>query len=109
MHVEDELDVVQVAQSLLEDTTDYEYATNLQQAQQRLSQESFDLVILDLGLPDGSGVTLFNDLKICCPVVIFSGQEPSKEISSHVAAALTKSKTRNEQLLATIKRFLNRT
>ena len=42
------------------------------------------------------------------PFLVFSGQEPDKELSKQVAAALTKSRTSNDRLLNTIKQIVNK-
>ncbi|MDQ7051606.1 MAG: response regulator [candidate division KSB1 bacterium] len=39
-------------------------AENLQQARQRFVEKSFDAVVCDLALPDGSGIDFF---EICAP------------------------------------------
>ena len=54
-----------------------------------------------------TGLELLDELKGRCPVVIFSAQIPDRAITEQVVAALTKSVTSNEQLLATIKKSLN--
>ena len=106
LHVEDDPDIVQITQVLLEDVADFTHVPSLSEAREQLELRKFDLVILDLNLADGSGVELIDQLKSHCPVVIFSAQEPSREISGQVTAALTKSTTRNDQLLETIKQLL---
>lgn len=107
LHLEDDPDIVQVTQVLLEKMADVIHVENLQEARQLIAEQSIDLVILDLGLPDGSGLELLDELKGHCPVVIFSAQIPNRDITEQVVAALTKSATSNEQLLATIKNSLN--
>lgn len=109
LHVEDDLDIVQVTQALLNEVADVIQVSTVSSTRKLLETESFDLVILDLGLADGSGVELLDELKGCCPVVIFSAHNPDREISAQVAAALTKSMTSNEKLLATIKNVLQKT
>lgn len=108
LHVEDDADVIEVIRSVLEDTVDYVYANTLAQARQRLEQEHFDLVLLDLGLPDGSGDELIDAIGIDTQVVMFSGDPTSSVLGQHVGAALTKATTSNERLLATIKNVLER-
>lgn len=108
LHVEDDPDVVQVSQVLLEGVAELESVATLAQARQRLRKRRYDLVILDLSLPDGSGLELIDEIEANCPVVIFSGHELSGEVSAQVVAALTKSKSSNAELLATIKHVLNR-
>ena len=107
LHVEDDMDISEVTRALLEGMADLSYVTNLRDARQQLAAHIFDLVILDLGLPDGSGIELLDELKGRCPVVIFSAQIPGREITAQVEMALTKSMTGNAQLLDTIKNILN--
>jgi len=106
LHVEDDPDLVQVTKALLDDMADISHVPSLKEAREQLATHKFDLVLLDLGLADGSGVDLLDELKGRCPVVIFSAQNPSHDISVQVNAALTKSLTSNEQLLVTIKKIL---
>lgn len=61
-----------------------------------LKSQEFDLVILDLTLPDGSGIDLLNELKDSCPVMVFSDDDVHDGLSKQVAAALTKSMTNND-------------
>ena len=107
LHVEDDPDIVQVTQALLEEMADVTHVGSLHDARRVMVEQIFDLVILDLGLTDGSGLELLDELKGRCPVVIFSAQIPNRAITEQVVAALTKSVTSNEQLLATIKNSLN--
>ena len=55
-------------------------AASLEEARSKLREESFDLVLLDLDLPDGNGLTLFDELDPanCVPVAIVTGN-PSVE------------------------------
>ena len=106
LHVEDNLDVIEVAQALLEDEVDYDYATTLSEAFTKLTKHTYNLIIIDISLPDGSGLELLSRIGRGCPIVIFSGQESSAEISRKVNATLTKSISSNSELMATVKRLL---
>ena len=106
LHVEDDSDLAQFTKSLLEGIAEYQHVPSKREALERLGTETFDLVILDLNLPDGSGLELLDLLKGRCPVVIFSAFEPTPEIAQQVNAALTKSTTSNDQFLATIRQAL---
>jgi len=108
LHVEDEHDIIQVTQALIEEVGEYCYATTLKEARHKLNSEQFNLVILDMTLPDGSGLELLDEMKGDCKVLVFSGQEPDKELSKQVSAALTKSRTSNDRLLNTIKQIVNK-
>jgi len=106
LHVEDDADIVQITQALFEEMAELSHASSISEARQQLAKQVFDLVILDLGLADGSGVELLDELKGRCPVVIFSAQNPTRNITAQVTVALTKSTTSNEQLLTIIKKIL---
>ncbi len=108
LHVEDDPDIIQVTQALVEEVGEYAYATSLAQARRQLAGQTYDLVLLDLALPDGSGLDLIDELKGRVPVVIFSGQEPGNDLTRQVTAALTKSRTSNERLLETIRQAIRR-
>ncbi|HVD99511.1 MAG TPA: response regulator transcription factor [Cytophagaceae bacterium] len=48
---------------LNEDQFHCEYALNLQEAREKLAHGKYDCVLLDIGLPDGSGLELLKDIK----------------------------------------------
>ncbi len=106
LHVEDDPDMIQIARALIEETAEYVFATSLCEARQRIRTEHFDLVILDITLPDGSGLSLLDEIGGDCQVMLFSGLESNSELSQQIAAVLVKSKTSNERLLATIKQLI---
>ncbi len=58
-------------------------------ARKAADEESFDIVVLDLGLPDGSGLDLFRDLKLRFPLLIgiaISGYAMEEDIRKSYAA-----------------------
>jgi len=108
LHVEDDSDITQVTQALVEDITEYTYAHSVATARSLLAEHTFDMVLLDLNLPDGSGLELIDMMNHPkTQVIIFSGEEPDNLQRHRVSAVLTKSKTTNESLLATIKTIIN--
>ncbi|MEZ0120984.1 MAG: response regulator [Candidatus Reddybacter sp.] len=107
LHVEDDLDVIQVVSEMVASVGEYHYATTLDRARTYLDERDFDLVILDLTLPDGEGAELLTSLAEKVPIVVFSGNEPDVYLSGHVDAALTKATVSNEQLLMTVRRVLS--
>lgn len=107
LHVEDNIDVVQITQALLEEDADYTYASSLAAARHELEKNHYDLLLLDLSLPDGSGLELLDAINPNIKVIVFSGQDPNPVLKQHVAVALTKATTSNKQLLATIKQVIN--
>ncbi|MBL1143286.1 MAG: PAS domain S-box protein [Proteobacteria bacterium] len=110
LHVEDDKDIAHLITVLLEGTATVDAATTLAEARDCLLERKYDLVVLDIGLPDGSGLSLLSTLSKQVPpvpVIIFSAHEPDVEISNQVTAAFTKSRTDNKVLLNTIRDNLN--
>ena len=106
--MEDEADIRQVVFTLVGDRAQVVPAATLAEARQQLEQGEFDLIILDLGLPDGNGADLLPDLKrhnLATQVLVFSAHEVSGAVARQVAAALVKTRSSNEQLLETIQRL----
>ncbi len=92
-----------------------EEASFAQEAFQILSKESFDCVILDLGLPDYSGKELLEKLKtngVAIPnVIIYTGKEISKEehknLSAYTNAIILKGLKSDERLMDEVTLFLH--
>jgi CheY-like chemotaxis protein len=62
--VEDHADTAQAARELLSDIScEVVAATSLSEALEAAGVQTFDLVLSDLGLPDGSGLDLMRDLR----------------------------------------------
>ncbi len=105
LHVEDEVDVHEVVNALLQQHCELVWASTLAASQEALASHDFDLVLLDIGLPDGSGLDLLTAIKryVKPPrVVIFSAHDVSQEYADKVNAVLVKSKTSNQELLDTL-------
>lgn len=109
LHVEDDPDVFHVVNSIASGVAEMAYAGTLAEARQMLAESRYDLVILDLKLPDGSGKELLPQLKEASPpipVLIFSAYDVDLEDAREAGAVLMKSRTGNAQLLATIKQLI---
>ena len=111
LYVEDDSDIVQMVAALLGNEVDLVVAHTLAEARNKLRQEIYDIAILDVALPDGSGLDLIPFLKNVgqppTPVIIFAAQEVTPSISRHVDGALVKSSTTNEELLEAIKSLIS--
>ena len=111
LYVEDDTDLISVVTKLLEDIADVTAALTLEQGKKMLAGHAFDIILIDLGLPDGSGADLLplinNFDKSAIPTIIFSGLDVSSDIAAEVNAVLIKSKTSNEQLVKTIEAYIN--
>lgn len=92
LHVEDDPDCAAVTADLLAELGEVVTTTTLAHARTLLGAETFDLVLLDLGLPDGDGMELLDPLVglRLPPVVIYSAREAAELTTPHVCAALIK-------------------
>jgi len=103
LHIEDDADICRLVSLLLDSSIDVTEASTFTEAQEWLGNAVFDLIILDLMLPDGSGEQLLHQLPSTrnahTPVVIFSARELLINKTAAVQSALLKSKTDNDQLL----------
>lgn len=105
LHVEDDPDIQVVIRGMLINECELTAAATLADAKQQCLQKRFDVIILDIGLPDGSGLALLPFLaenEIITPVVVFSAMELSTRDSAEISVALVKSRTSDQQLLDTI-------
>ncbi len=105
LHVEDDADLRQVLRVLIGGKGEVVTANTLNAAKKMLGLRSFDLIILDIGLPDGSGLDLLpylTEIGRKIPVMVFSAHELDAGAAAQVDVALVKSRTSNQQLLETI-------
>lgn len=105
LHVEDDRDLHEVVRAMAGGRFDFELATTLREARARVALERFDVVILDLGLPNESGWDLLPEIRAHQPdtrVVVLTGGEMSGDNASLVDAVLNKSMVSPRQLLDAI-------
>ncbi len=110
LHVEDDPDVQRVLQTLVGEQVTVSAASSVAEARRLLRTQSFDLLVLDVGLPDASGLGVLPHLvglNATTPVLVFSAHEPSGALAERVNAALVKSRTSNQQLLDTIRKLVS--
>jgi len=105
LHVEDEADVHHIVSSMLQGQCELTWTTTLAASLEALAEGAFDLVLLDIGLPDGSGLDLLDVIEHHDKpprVVIFSAQDIAQEHADRVSAVLIKSRTDNLALVKMI-------
>ncbi|MFK5948763.1 MAG: response regulator [Methylococcales bacterium] len=110
LHVEDNEDLIEMMSGLLANKAQLSQASTLQSAKGQIKSTHFDLIILDVGLPDGNGldlIPLINQQAPLVPIIIFSAQSVERDIIKQVDAALIKSKVSNEELVGTIKKLIS--
>lgn len=109
LHVDDDPDILTVTASALAGVAEVVPAPSLLDARERLREGTPDLVILDLGLPDGSGLELLADLDDgdghSVPVIVYSAQEMDAALGHRVEAVLVKSRTSLAGLVRTVRRL----
>lgn len=105
LHVEDDADLHEVICAMAGDRFDFEVARTLEEARVKLKQKVFDVVLLDIGLPDGLGWDLLPDIRVSMPdakVVILSGEDIALQDTTKVEAIMLKSRLSNQELLSGI-------
>ncbi|MES2218556.1 MAG: ATP-binding protein [Pseudomonadota bacterium] len=104
LYVEDDLDLSQIVVDILKQEANLITVQTTHGALTALSQQKFDLVLLDLVLPDGYGADLIPEVtKQQIPIVIFSAYELPQKFVPFVAKTLIKSKTTNQELIQAIR------
>ncbi|MBT3990316.1 MAG: response regulator [Rhodospirillaceae bacterium] len=108
LHIEDDPDVALIVSTLIADIATVTLAKSFSEGKALLASETFDLVILDLMLPDGAGedlLTLAQGLAEEEPTfIVFSAKEVElSSFSNHIKASLVKSRTSNEKLVSTVR------
>ncbi|MFN3621076.1 ATP-binding protein [Sphingorhabdus sp.] len=91
LHVEDDPDVLAIVADALEGRFQLASAQTLAEARTKLLRSKYDVVILDVALPDGSGKELLNELGDTL-VLVFSAQDIDQDLANRADAVLTKSR-----------------
>jgi PAS domain S-box-containing protein len=112
LHVEDDLDIANLVNILLKDLGKVDLSVNKKEALFQLGKDiPYDLILLDMLLPDGSAEELLPYIKKyypSTPIVLFSAQEVNNTLKEQVSKALVKSRTNNNILVETIKNILKK-
>lgn len=106
LHIEDDEDLSRILAMSLQGRIGVVTATTLKGAERLLRERRFDLVVLDLELPDGSGLGFLDTLSELAvppiPVMILSASEVSDAVQKSVAAAMVKSRASDAKIISTI-------
>lgn len=109
LHVEDDEDIQRVVRYLLADEYELDFAATLADARQKVTKQHYDLVILDLGLPDGYGwdlIALENRSLKHSKIMVYSADDVSVEELQGASKKLLKSRTSNEELKQTVRELI---
>lgn len=102
LHVEDDADLHEVIRAMAGEMFDFEVARTLEEARIKLKQKPFDVILLDVSLPDGVGWELLPEIRSSMPatkVVILSGEDIAVQEASKVEAVMLKSRLSSQELL----------
>jgi len=112
LHVEDDANIRDIVKTIIGDKARVCAAASLEIARKKLAMKRFDLVILDLSLPDGDGQELLPYLNRApqqnTPVMVFSANSCPEDAAAKVQAELVKSRSTNEEFLNMIGNVLKR-
>jgi PAS domain S-box-containing protein len=102
LHVENDADVRNVVAGFGQGVAQFVGVETLAQARAQLAESAFDLVLLDLGLPDGSGWELLPVIDRVRPrpqVIVFSAHDAPEGAGLAGVTFLTKSQASEQQLV----------
>jgi PAS domain S-box-containing protein len=110
LQIDDDIDLVKVVAATLAGEARVIRANGIGSARAILDLELPDIVVLDIGLPDGSGLDilpLLTDAKgDPLPTIVFSAQDSSLELNGQIKAVLVKSRNSIPMLRETIHRIV---
>ena len=110
LHVEDDADVRAVIAAQAARLADFEGAASLAEARLRLQSQRYQLLLLDLELPDGSGLDLLQEVQCNqpqLPVIILSTHDVSHAQRLSAQAVITKSRYAQTELLELLRQHLH--
>lgn len=108
LHIDDDIDTLEITARALNGHARIAKASDLSTARSFLSTHDIDLLIVDIALPDGSGLDILADLDRTgsdriIPVIIYSAQDTGHaSIAPNVEAVLLKSKRSLPNLVETV-------
>ncbi len=110
--VEDDLDNSKVIQELLSEQAIVSPAFTIKSAREKLNAYPYDLVVLDLKLPDGMGTDLLPCMncktKNPIPVIVFSAYDLQNKFAPLIRQILLNTHVPNDELLAILCSVLNK-
>lgn len=111
LHIDDDSDTLEITSSALSGVARIAHATDLASARAFLREQMPDIMIVDLALPDGSGLEILSDMEpnsTRVPVIIYSAQDNWVGDMRDVEAILTKSRRSLPNLVETVLAILDR-
>ena len=110
LHIEDSSDFQFYIQTMLEDVATVTSVSTIKEAREAIVGMKFDLFLLDLFLPDGSGSRMAKELKEqypYTPIVMLSAHDVATDYVDDVEATFIKTTLDFNVLVKKIKSLLN--
>lgn len=111
LHAEDDYDFCRILAHSLKGRAITHVAATVSDAAKLLRANTYDLLILDLALPDGTGLRLLQqiyDEKLPTEVLILSAHEVDEKIRSKVSMALVKATITEDKIIEHILRLIEK-
>lgn len=106
LHIEDDTDLSQLLATALQGKATLLNATTLKKAKKLLKNKHFSTVIIDIGLPDGSGLEILDHLPDLTssipPVMVLSASEVPEELRNKASEIIIKSRTSETKIIEVI-------
>ncbi|MCG7578239.1 MULTISPECIES: response regulator [unclassified Halomonas] len=105
LHIEDDPDLHAVIRAMLDEHAVCDHAVSVAMARRHLAYRRYDAIILDIGLPDGEGWDLLEQIREEQPharIIILSGQSISEADQHRVETVFLKSRISPTELLEAI-------
>jgi signal transduction histidine kinase/DNA-binding response OmpR family regulator len=110
LHVDSDPELLRVVAKALGAKAEVMSVDSVDKARRALAASRFDVAVLDVALAAGSGFELLHELRNgegdAIPLVVFSPQDANPVFAVQVRAALTKSRTSVENLVAILRKRL---
>jgi CheY-like chemotaxis protein len=110
LHVDSDSDALRLVAKALAAKAEVMSVDSIDEARRALAANRFDVAVLDVGLALGSGFELLHELHDsdgdAIPLVVFSPQDANPVFATQVRAALIKSRTSIDTLIATLRKRL---
>jgi PAS domain S-box-containing protein len=108
LHIEDDRDLHSIIKSILQLEYNIDNARTVESARKMVQQKKYDLIILDVKLPDGESTELMDEInKLNIPVIVLTAYDNLPIYSKFVEAILVKSKTPNSTIVSVIDAAVN--
>lgn len=108
LHIDDDADTLRLVASAFHGRAQVHSSPSLKEGIAAIDRYDFDVIILDLAMPDGDGMELVDHLEEASspktPVILYTALDASAPPDARIFARLTKSKATLDQLIAVVEK-----